>query len=49
MSDDGSPESNSLMRRRIRAVLALDATATALTFGGRDLSLVVLLGRDRRP
>jgi long-chain acyl-CoA synthetase len=35
MSDDGSPESNSLMRRRIRAVLALDPTATALTFGGR--------------
>ena len=35
MSDDGSLGSNSLMRRRIRAVLALDATATALTFGGR--------------
>ena len=34
MSDDGSRESNSLMQRRIRAVLALDATATALTFGG---------------
>jgi long-chain acyl-CoA synthetase len=35
MSDDGSVESNSLMRRRIRAVLALDANATALTFRGR--------------
>ena len=35
MSDDGSLESNSLMQRRIREVLALDASATALTFRGR--------------
>ena len=34
MSDDGSLESSSLMQRRIRAVLALDPTATALTFRG---------------
>ncbi len=34
MSDDGSLESNSLMQRRIREVLALDASATALTFRG---------------
>ena len=34
MSDDGSLESNSLMQRRVRAVLALDATATALIFRG---------------
>jgi len=35
MSDDGSLESNSLIGRRIREVLALDASATALTFRGR--------------
>jgi len=34
MSDDGSGESNSLMQRRLRSVLALDAAATALTFRG---------------
>ena len=34
MSDNGSLESNSLMRRRIREVLALDGSATALTFRG---------------
>ncbi len=34
MSGDGSLESNSLMRRRIREVLALDPSATALTFRG---------------
>ncbi len=35
MSDDGSLESNSLMQRRVRAALALDATATALIFRGQ--------------
>src|ERR1700722_10202780 len=34
MSDDGSLGSRSVIRRRIRAGLGLDATATALTFGG---------------
>src|ERR1700691_1286764 len=34
MSDNGSLESNPLMRRRIREVLALDGSATALTFRG---------------
>ena len=34
MSVDGSLKSNSLMQRRIREVLALDASATALTFRG---------------
>ena len=34
MSVDGSLKSNSLMQRRIREVLALDASATALTFCG---------------
>ncbi|HEY5400669.1 MAG TPA: AMP-binding protein [Trebonia sp.] len=36
MSDDSSLKSNSLMRRRIRQVLAVDASAAALTF--RDLT-----------
>jgi long-chain acyl-CoA synthetase len=34
MSVDGSLKSNSLMQRRVREVLALDASATALTFRG---------------
>jgi long-chain acyl-CoA synthetase len=34
MSDNGSLGSNSLMRRRLREVLALDGSATALTFRG---------------
>src|SRR5277367_4434782 len=34
MSDNGSLAANSLMRRRVREVLALDGSATALTFRG---------------
>src|ERR1700727_160431 len=34
MSDNGSLESNSLMRRRVNEVLALDGSAIALTFRG---------------